>query len=378
VRELPLSIYVHWPWCVKKCPYCDFNSHEIRQTIPEEAYVQSWLKDINQALPEIWGRPIQSIFFGGGTPSLISPELLAVFLEQLRAMLPWVPDIEITLEANPGTWERERFAAYGQAGVNRLSLGIQSFSESHLKVLGRIHDGKEARQALEQALNCFERVNVDLMYGLPEQTLEQALSDVRVAIGAGVTHLSAYQLTIEPHTAWGSKPPPLPGSDQVADMGELIAQLLSEAGLQRYEISAYAKRGETSRHNLNYWTFGDYLGIGAGAHSKLTGLTGVLRQQRYSHPNAYMKSAGEAYQERKNVSQSELPFEFLLNVLRLTKGVSTELFSERTGLPLAVLEDPWFRAQERGLLPPLKDRIIATELGRRFLNDTVVLFLPDD
>lgn len=378
MRELPLSLYVHWPWCVKKCPYCDFNSHEIRQTIPEEAYVQSWLKDINQALPEIWGRPIQSIFFGGGTPSLISPKLLAVFLEQLRAMLPWVPDIEITLEANPGTWERERFAAYGQAGVNRLSLGIQSFSESHLKVLGRIHDGKEARQALEQALNCFERVNVDLMYGLPEQTLEQALSDVRVAIGAGVTHLSAYQLTIEPHTAWGSKPPPLPGSDQVADMGELIAQLLSEAGLQRYEISAYAKRGEASRHNLNYWTFGDYLGIGAGAHSKLTGLTGVLRQQRYSHPNAYMKSAGEAYQERKNVSQSELPFEFLLNVLRLTKGVSTELFSERTGLPLAVLEDPWFRAQERGLLPPLEDRIIATELGRRFLNDTVVLFLPDD
>ncbi len=378
MRELPLSLYVHWPWCVKKCPYCDFNSHEIRQTIPEEAYVQSWLKDINQALPEIWGRPIQSIFFGGGTPSLISPKLLAVFLEQLRAMLPWVPDIEITLEANPGTWERERFAAYGQAGVNRLSLGIQSFSESHLKVLGRIHDGKEARQALEQALNCFERVNVDLMYGLPEQTLEQALSDVRVAIGAGVTHLSAYQLTIEPHTAWGSKPPSLPGSDQVADMGELIAQLLSEAGLQRYEISAYAKRGETSRHNLNYWTFGDYLGIGAGAHSKLTGLTGVLRQQRYSHPNAYMKSAGEAYQERKNVLQSELPFEFLLNVLRLTKGVSTELFSERTGLPLAVLEDPWFRAQERGLLPPLEDRIIATELGRRFLNDTVVLFLPDD
>lgn len=377
MRELPLSLYVHWPWCVKKCPYCDFNSHEVRQTIPEQAYVQSWLRDLHQALPEIWGRPVQSIFFGGGTPSLISPQSLADFLEQLRALVPWVSDIEITLEANPGTWEKERFAAYRQAGVNRLSLGVQSFSESHLKVLGRIHDATEARLALEQALNCFERVNVDLMYGLPEQTLEQALSDVRVALEAGVTHLSAYQLTIEPHTAWGLKPPQLPSSDRVADMGEWIAALLNDSGLQRYEISAYAKKGEAARHNLNYWTFGDYLGIGAGAHSKLTGLTGVLRQQRLAHPNAYMKSRSDVYQERKNVADSDLPFEFLLNVLRLTEGVPTELFSERTGLSLEVLQEPWLSAQGRGLLPALQDRIIATEQGRRFLNDTVMLFLPD-
>ena len=377
MRELPLSLYVHWPWCVKKCPYCDFNSHEVRQAIPEAAYIQCWLRDLNQALPEIWGRPIQSIFFGGGTPSLISPKLLAGFLEQLRALVPWVPDIEITLEANPGTWEKERFAAYREAGVNRLSLGVQSFSDTHLKDLGRIHNAKEARVALDQAFECFERVNVDLMYGLPEQTLDQALSDVRVALEAGVTHLSAYQLTIEPHTAWGSKPPRLPGSDQVADMGELIAALLKESGLQRYEISAYAKKGEAARHNLNYWTFGDYLGIGAGAHSKLTGLMGVGRQQRFAHPNAYMKPSGDAYQERKAVAQSDLPFEFLLNVLRLTEGVPTELFSERTGLSLDVLEKPWLRAERLGLLPPLQDRMVATERGRRFLNDTVMLFLPD-
>lgn len=373
----PLSLYIHVPWCVQKCPYCDFNSHQARGDIPEQDYLTALIRDLESALPLIWGRSVVSIFFGGGTPSLLSAEGLDKLLMAIRARVPLVPDAEITLEANPGTVESARFAGFRQAGINRISLGIQSFNEEHLQALGRIHDGTQARQAAQLAARHFERFNLDLMYGLPGQTLGQALADLETALSLKPQHLSCYQLTLEPNTRFAAFPPELPEPDLCADMQEAIESRLKEAGFGHYETSAFALPGFECRHNLNYWHFGDYLGIGAGAHSKLTLHDRVLRQIRWKHPDAYLKQvqAGQPLLEESVVETEQLPFEFMMNALRLNQGFDPALFTARTAQPLTLIQARLNTAEQEGLLHITPTRIMPTEKGRRFLNPLLQHFI---
>lgn len=374
----PLALYVHIPWCLKKCPYCDFNSHESRGDIPEARYVAALTADLEFALPSIWGHRIGSVFFGGGTPSLFSPDAIDRALAAVRARVPLSPDAEITLEANPGTFEQTKFAGFKQAGVNRLSLGVQSFDPRFLEALGRVHDEREARAAAEAALAIFGSVNFDLMYALPGQTLADSRADVAAAIELAPPHLSFYQLTIEPNTLFHRYPPRLPDDDAAADIGEAIDDELAAAGYEHYETSAYARMGHDCRHNLNYWRFGDYLGIGAGAHSKLSFADRVIRQVRYKQPQQYMEQAerGAPLQEQHEVARDEIGFEFMLNALRLTEGVPVALFAERTGFPLTLVQKQLDEAEQRGLLERDHLWIKPTARGRRFLNDLQTLFLP--
>ena len=378
---LPLSLYVHIPWCVQKCPYCDFNSHALRDALPEADYIAALVADLESALPLIWGRKVVSIFLGGGTPSLLSGEGLDTLLTAIRTRLPLVHDAEITLEANPGTVEADKFAAFRAAGVNRLSLGIQSFDSAHLKALGRIHDGDEARRAIEIAARHFGNFNLDLMYGLPGQTINEALADVEQALAFAPTHLSCYQLTIEPNTAFAATPPDLPDPDRCADMQEAIEARLADAGFAHYETSAFARPGRQCRHNLNYWTFGDYLGIGAGAHGKLTLHDGkaweVRRQMRWKQPKQYLAGIADGHplQDEFSVPATDLPFEFMMNALRLIEGFDPALFEMRTALPLLMIETLLRRAEDEGLLARDAARIAPTKRGQRFLNRLLEMFL---
>lgn len=375
----PLSLYVHIPWCVRKCPYCDFNSHELRGELPETQYVQALLADLEVALPQIWGRRVHTVFLGGGTPSLLSPGALDALLSGIRARLPLDPVAEITLEANPGTFEAVKFAEFRRLGINRLSIGIQSFNPKHLKALGRIHDDDQARRAIEIAQESFDNINLDLMYALPGQTLLEAEADLAVALDFGPQHLSAYHLTLEPNTVFARFPPQLPDDEIAADMQQMVESTLAESGYGHYETSAFARSGHRSRHNLNYWLFGDYLGIGAGAHSKLSFADRVVRQARCKHPREYLEKAGMAtdlYTEHE-VSAEELPFEFMMNALRLIEGFDTSLFQERTGLALATSLGPLAEAERRGLIQRDHLRIVPTLKGQRFLNDLLQLFLRD-
>ena len=374
----PLSLYVHIPWCVRKCPYCDFNSHEVREPFPEDAYVDALLADLEHALPQVWGRKVMTVFIGGGTPSLFSAASIDRLLAGVRARLPLLAGAEVTLEANPGTFERDKFAGFFGAGVNRLSLGIQSFDTKFLQALGRIHDADEARRAAESALMIFGNVNLDLMFALPRQTLDECEADVRAAVAFGVPHLSFYQLTLEPNTQFFRYPPPVPDDDLAADMQDLVAARLASAGYARYEVSAYAKPARVCAHNLNYWQFGDYLGIGAGAHSKLSFADRVVREVRWKQPRQYLDqvTAGEPVMERREVSRDDMGFEFMLNALRLTDGVASATFAERTGFPMAIVADALAEGVAQGLIVADATRIAATALGRRFLNRTIGLFLP--
>ena len=378
---LPLSLYVHIPWCVQKCPYCDFNSPQMREGLPETEYVTELVADLESALPLIWGRKIGSVFFGGGTPSLLSGAGLDSLLTAIRTRLPLLPDAEVTLEANPGTVEAGKFAVFRSAGVNRLSLGIQSFNPAHLQALGRIHDDDEARRAIEIAARHFDNFNLDLMYGLPGQTLEQALADVEQALAFAPTHLSCYQLTIEPNTAFASAPPALPESDRCADMQEEIEARLAADGFDHYETSAFARPDRQCRHNLNYWSFGDYLGIGAGAHSKLTlhdeREWDVRRQMRWKQPKQYLTqvAAGRPQQDEFSVPPNDLPFEFMMNALRLNQGFDAALFEARTSLPLITVEAPLRQAEKEKLIVREPGRIVPTKRGQRFLNRLLEMFL---
>ena len=376
----PLSLYVHYPWCVRKCPYCDFNSHAVRdEGIPEEAYVEALIADLEAALPQIWGRRINTVFIGGGTPSLMSPAGLDRLLTAVRTLTMLAPAAEITLEANPGTVEAARFKGFREAGVTRVSLGIQSFNDTHLKALGRIHDASEARAAVDHALTHFESVNLDLMYALPGQSLADACADLEAAIGFGPAHLSCYHLTLEPNTPFHAAPPALPDDDLAADMQEMIEARLGEAGYRHYETSAFARPGRECRHNLNYWHFGDYLGIGAGAHGKLSSHTGIAREMRHKHPTAYLAGAarGDFVQDRRLVDVEDLPFEFMMNALRLTGGFALAQFGAHTGLPLAAVEERLIEARKAGFIEIVDERVVPTARGRRFLNELLQGFLPD-
>jgi oxygen-independent coproporphyrinogen-3 oxidase len=373
----PLSLYIHIPWCVKKCPYCDFNSHEARSAFPEKEYIAALIRDLEMALPEIWGRKVYTVFFGGGTPSLLSGAGVEEILRQVRMLLPLAGDAEITLEANPGTVEADKFAAFRDAGVNRLSMGIQSFNDAQLKALGRIHSADEARAAIEIAQLHFDNINLDLMYALPDQSQAEALQDVQTALAFKPQHLSAYHLTLEPNTLFYRNPPSLPDDDASADMQQSIEALLRDNGYQHYETSAFAQPNRRSRHNLNYWKFGDYLGIGAGAHSKLSFPDRIIRQARYKQPQAYMQQveAGVPVQIENEVSREELPFEFMMNALRLNEGFEPGLFTERTSLSLLVIQRELLVAEKRGLLQRDITRIKPTQQGQRFLNDLLEIFL---
>jgi putative oxygen-independent coproporphyrinogen III oxidase len=373
----PLALYVHIPWCVQKCPYCDFNSHEADGAIPETEYVAALIADLQSALPLIWGRPVTSVFFGGGTPSLLSPAAIDELIAAFRALAMLSPEAEITLEANPGTVEAAKFTGFRNAGVNRLSLGIQSFNDEHLQALGRIHGAAEAKRAAQLAGEHFESFNLDLMYGLPGQTQAQALSDVETALGFSPSHLSCYQLTLEPNTRFAAFPPVLPESDLCADMQEAIEARLAAAGYFNYETSAFALTGKQCRHNLNYWHFGDYLGIGAGAHSKLTLHDRVLRQMRWKHPKAYLDNirSGQPVQDETQVELASLPFEFMMNALRLADGFPPALFEARTAQPLSNILPKIKAAEAEGLLEVGPERIAPTLKGRRFLNVLLERFL---
>jgi oxygen-independent coproporphyrinogen-3 oxidase len=375
----PLSLYVHFPWCVRKCPYCDFNSHEVRGGFPEGDYLAALRTDLENALPLIWGRKIYTIFIGGGTPSLMSAQGLDRLMSDIRTLLPLDGAAEITMEANPGTFESEKFRSYRNSGINRLSIGIQSFSPAHLQALGRIHDGDEARQAVEIAQRNFENFNLDLMYALPNQTPAEAYADVKTAIGYAPPHLSLYHLTLEPNTYFAKFPPVVPDDDVSAEMQDMIERETAAAGYVHYEVSAYARPGRQARHNLNYWQFGDYLGIGAGAHSKISFPHRVVRQARYKQPAAYMEHArsGNPVQEEFEVERGELGFEFMLNALRLIDGFDVNLFSERTGLTISAVEKSLNAAENKGLLYRDHKIIKPTELGRRFLNDLQQIFLAE-
>ncbi|WP_157670631.1 radical SAM family heme chaperone HemW [Chitinibacter sp. GC72] len=383
----PLALYIHFPWCVKKCPYCDFNSHAVRDAnypsgLPEAQYIDALISDLESNLPQVWGRSVSSIFMGGGTPSLFSAASMDRLLEAIRARVKLNPDAEITLEANPGTFEIEKFAGYAAAGINRLSIGIQSFNAEHLSALGRIHNRDEALRAVEIAHQHFANFNLDIMYALPQQTLAQAQADIRLAIECNSTHLSAYHLTLEPNTLFHRYPPQLPDDDLAADMQEMIEAELASAGFGHYETSAFYKKSQNrdyrSQHNLNYWQFGDYLGIGAGAHGKISFHDKIIRQARYKQPSEYLAkmAAGNAIQTENVVEKAELPFEFMLNLLRLTEGFPLALFTERTGLPQSKIFAEIERACSEGLLERDLHWVKPTDKGQRFLNVLMERFLP--
>jgi putative oxygen-independent coproporphyrinogen III oxidase len=372
----PLALYVHIPWCVRKCPYCDFNSHERRGELPERDYIQKLIADLEAMLPSVWGRRLTSVFIGGGTPSLFSPESIDELLAAVRARLPLEPGAEITLEANPGTVEAGRFRGFREAGVSRISVGVQSFDDAMLSALGRIHSASEARRAVDAALESFDNVNIDLMYGLPAQSLAGAVADMREALACGVPHVSAYQLTVEPNTVFYRKPPRLPEHDVCADMQLAVEAALGEAGYEHYETSAFAKPGRRCRHNLNYWEFGDYLGIGAGAHGKLSFPDRVTRHERIKQPREYLSTTSTLVAER-TVTPEELPFEFMLNALRLVEGFPLALFRERTGLALQGIERKLAEAEEKGWIERDWQRLRPTARGRLFLNELLAHFLPE-
>ena len=415
----PLALYIHIPWCVKKCPYCDFNSHEIhyqpgeknavpdtaalkslwprsrpgashaesrgdfnsheaRGAIPEQQYVEALVADLESVLQQVWGRRIHTVFFGGGTPSVFQAETIDAILAALRARLLLEPYAEITLEANPGTFEAEKFAAFRSAGINRLSIGIQSFNPRHLKALGRIHDEIEARRAIEIAQRHFDNINLDLMYALPGQSLEEARQDIEAAISFFPQHISAYHLTIEPNTLFHRQPPQLPDDESSAEMQEAIEQTLAAHGYGHYETSAFALKGFQSRHNMNYWLFGDYLGIGAGAHSKISSAQNIIRHMRYKQPKEYMSQAarGMPVQEEHEIASRDLGFEFMMNALRLIDGFPAGLFEERTGLPIVSVQRELDEAERRGLIVRDHRKIAPTLRGQRYLNDLLQLFLP--
>jgi putative oxygen-independent coproporphyrinogen III oxidase len=376
----PLSLYIHFPWCVRKCPYCDFNSHAVRGDLPEDQYIDALLADLESDLPRVWGRPVRTVFLGGGTPSLFSPEAIERLLAGVRARVTLVPEAEVTLEANPGTVETERFRGYRAAGVNRLSIGIQSFQPEQLQKLGRIHGRDEALAAAQAARAAgFDNFNLDLMFGLPQQTLDEALTDLRTALALNPTHLSVYQLTLEPNTLFHAQPPELPDEDVLAAMQEALQAELADAGFTQYEVSAYARAGRRCRHNLNYWQFGDYLGIGAGAHAKITDADSVTRLWKVKQPRDYLETAGTpaGLGGEQRPSRDDVMFEFMLNAMRLPEGVPALLFSERTGLDPSCMQKPLTQAMARGLLEPGLEHIRPTPLGRRFLNELVALFLPE-
>lgn len=386
----PLSLYIHLPWCLKKCPYCDFNSHEWSatsaqgQALPEQPYLDALRADLQAALPLIWGRPIHTVFIGGGTPSLFSPEAIDRLLGDVRALTRLDADAEITLEANPGTFEKDRFKAFRQAGVTRLSIGVQSFHDAHLQALGRVHDRAQAMAAVEEAAASFDTFNLDIMYALPGQTLAQCETDIRTALGFNPPHISIYHLTIEPNTVFAKFPPAVPEDDDAYAMLDRITELTAEQGLERYEVSAYARRGHRCRHNQNYWQFGDYLGIGAGAHGKLSFPQRVLRQVRWREPAAYMQHALAAQggmgavSNQHEVARRDLPFEYMMNALRLREGFSLARFGERTGLPLSAVLPALARAREQGLVDwdETQDHVRPTARGFDFLSDLQALFLP--
>jgi oxygen-independent coproporphyrinogen-3 oxidase len=376
----PLSLYVHVPWCVRKCPYCDFNSHEAGGEIPEEQYLEALRADLEQALPSIWGRQVVSIFIGGGTPSLLSAAAVDQMLAMFRAYLNLWPQAEITMEANPGTVEAARFREYARSGINRFSLGIQSFSDAALQALGRIHDARQACAAIETAQNCVERVNLDIMFALPGQTMEECAADLRQAMSFRTEHLSLYHLTLEPNTVFAKFPPAVPDEDASAAMQDAVAELAEQGGWERYEVSAYARKGGRCRHNLNYWEFGDYLGIGPGAHGKLSFHDKIIRQAKLKNPKSWMEKAplmnGGHLAEDRQVLPEELPFEFMLNALRLRQGVPSSSFTERTGLSLAAIMPCIDAAVDKGLLLADPARLQASPLGWRFLNDLLAEFLP--
>jgi oxygen-independent coproporphyrinogen-3 oxidase len=377
----PLSLYIHFPWCEKKCPYCDFNSHQIKdgqQGFDEARYIQALIADLETELPRIWGRQVHSIFIGGGTPSLLSAKGMNELLSAIRARVNLEPDCEITMEANPGSVETEKFAGFAKAGINRVSLGIQSFQDSQLKALGRIHSGEEAKRAIAIALEHFKSVNLDLMFGLPNQTLNDARADIETALSFNTPHLSFYNLTLEPNTYFASFPPKLPSEDEIDVIFEQNLALLEAAGYRRYEISAYAQKDQECKHNLNYWRFGDYIGIGAGAHGKISFPEKITRQVRERHPETYMQAMetkGNALIEDREIPAKDLPFEFMLNTLRLTDGVDTVTFSERTGLPLNVVSKGLEDASKKGLLDLNPSKLKATEQGLRYLNNLQEMFL---
>jgi putative oxygen-independent coproporphyrinogen III oxidase len=375
----PLSLYVHLPWCLRKCPYCDFNSHEVRSgEMPEQRYLDALRADLEAALPIVWGREIHSIFIGGGTPSLFSPAGIDRLLADIRALLKLSPDCEITLEANPGTFERDRFRAFRGAGVTRLSVGVQSFNDEHLKALGRVHDRAQAIAALEEAALAFDTFNLDLMYALPGQSMAQLEADLTQALALMPPHLSVYHLTIEPNTFFAKFPPKVPDDDAAYAMLDRITEMTGGAGLQRYEVSAYAKPGHRCWHNVNYWQYGDYLGIGAGAHSKLTFPHRIVRQVRLREPRLYMDGAlaGQALAQDDEVGRADVPFEFMLNALRLRDGFPLARFTERTGLPLSAIAQPLQEAERLGLVERDLAGVRPTTRGFDFLSDLQALFLP--
>ncbi len=373
----PLSLYIHIPWCVRKCPYCDFNSHELKSDIPEAAYVDALITDLEEATPLIWGRKIHSVFFGGGTPSLFSAEAIDKILSHVRMLTSLEYDAEITLEANPGTIDTTHFSGYKEAGVNRVSIGIQSFNSQYLKALGRIHNADQARQAADLALKTFDSVNLDVMYALPNQSLNDALKDVEAACSLNPAHLSFYHLTLEPNTPFHRNPPNLPDNDASATMQEKIEEKLALHGYEHYETSGFSKIGSQCKHNLNYWSFGDYLGIGAGAHSKLSFHNKIIRQSRHKHPKRYMEHVQQrkAVDKEWQITKDELGFEFMMNALRLINGVEIGLFEQRTGLPIHTISELLKEAENKGLVEKDLGRLRPTLQGQRYLNDLLTLFL---
>lgn len=375
----PLALYIHLPWCLKKCPYCDFNSHEMAvEQVPQQRYIDALLADLEAALPLIWGRTVHSIFLGGGTPSLFSPDAIEQLLSAVRARVRLEAACEISLEANPGTFERDRFRDFRGAGVNRLSIGVQSFNDNFLKRLGRVHDRAQALASVQEAAEVFESFNLDIMYALPGQSLADQREDMQTALAFAAPHISIYHLSIEPNTYFAKYPPQIPEDDLAYEMLDQITEMTAAAGLQRYEVSAYAKPGHACRHNLNYWQFGDYLGLGAGAHSKLSFAHRIMRQQRFREPGLYMEKAlaGRCLAEEIQVSRADLPFEFMLNALRLKDGFQAQLFVERTGLPLSAIQPALQEARAKGLLERDLARIQPSARGFDFLNDLQALFLP--
>lgn len=378
-EPIPLSLYIHIPWCIKKCPYCDFNSHEARNEIPEERYLKALIQDLENELPNIWGRSIESIFIGGGTPSLFSAKGIDKLLRSLRERLNIRPNIEITMEANPGTFEQAKFSGFRQAGINRLSIGVQSYNDNHLKRLGRIHGSEEALKAAEIVQNSgFDNFNLDLMFGLPKQTINEALDDLHQAIKAKPNHISWYQLTIEENTLFHYSPPPVPNDELIWNIQQQGQSLLKEAGYEQYEVSAYAQKNQQSQHNMNYWQFGDYLGVGAGAHGKITMPDGsITRHTKFRHPEEYMKQAekNKARSTEKPLKKDDVTFEFMLNIARLKNGFTAELFEQRTWMEFTEIKDKLDTLIEDGLILKKGNNYKPSEKGFLFVNDIVNRFL---